>query len=90
MTRDALLSGAQWTRIEPLRPCSDGRRSRPIRDPRQLVVGIIYRFRTGIVAGSPGMSGAVADAVKRYKQFSVDGTWDRIHAALLGRADASG
>jgi hypothetical protein len=29
-------------------PSSDGVKSRPFRDHRQLVEGVIYRFRTGI------------------------------------------
>jgi transposase len=48
MSRDAVLSDDQWARIAPLMPCSDGKQSRPFRDHRQVIEGIIYRFRTGI------------------------------------------
>ena len=41
------LTDAQWALIEPLMPSTNGKRSRPFRDHRPLVDGIIYRFRTG-------------------------------------------
>lgn len=50
MTRSAELSEAAWARIEPLMPQAVGR-SRPWRDHRQVVEGIVYRYRTG----SPGV-----------------------------------
>ena len=43
-----MLSDEQWARIEPLLPSSVGKKSRPFRDHRQVVEGIIYRYRTGI------------------------------------------
>ena len=46
--RDAVLSDAQWSVIEQLLPCSDGLRGRPFRDHRQVIEGIIYRYRCGV------------------------------------------
>lgn len=37
-----------WARIEPLLPCSDGVRGRSFRDHRQVVEGIVHRYRTGM------------------------------------------
>lgn len=48
MSRSAVLDDAQWTRIEPLMPSSQGHRGRLFRDHRQVIEGIVYRFRTGI------------------------------------------
>ena len=57
--------GPVWERIEPLMPSSDGQRGRPFRDHRQVVEGIIYRFRTGIAwRDLPACVRAVADRVE--------------------------
>lgn len=89
MSRDAVLSDAQWAQIEALMPSSDGRKSRPFRDHRQVVEGIIYRFRTGVAwRDLPGDFGPWQTVWKRHKRFSTDGTWDRIHAHLIAVADA--
>ena len=91
MTRAAVLTDAHWTRIEDLLPSSDGQRGRPFRDHRQVVEGIIYRFRTGIAwRDLPKEFGPWQTVWKRHKRFSGDGTWDRIHARLLAEADAAG
>lgn len=47
MSRLAVLSDAQWPRIEPMMPSGEGQRGRPWRDHRQVVEGIIHRYRTG-------------------------------------------
>ena len=48
VSRFAVLSDEQWARVAPLLPSSVGKKSRPFRDHRQVVEGIIYRYRTGI------------------------------------------
>jgi transposase len=91
MSRVAVLSDAQWARIEPLMPSSDGQRGRPFRDHRQVVEGIIYRLRTGIAwRDLPGSFGPHQTVSKRHRRFSADGTWDRIHARLVAEADSGG
>ena len=91
MSREAVLTDSQWARIEPLMPCSDGMKSRPFRDHRQVVEGIIYRFRTGIAwRDLPSNFGPWQTVWKRHHRFSGDGTWDRIHAKLVSEADAAG
>jgi transposase len=91
MSRSAVLTDAQWTRIEPLMPSSDGQRGRPFRNHRQVIEGIIYRFRTGIAwRDLPASFGPWQTVWKRHKRFSIDGTWDKIHARVLAEADAAG
>jgi transposase len=91
MSRTAVLTDAQWARIEPLMPSSKGQRGRPFRDHRQVVEGIVYRLRTGTAWRdlSEGF-GPWQTVWKRHKRFSVDGSWDRIHARLVAEADAAG
>jgi transposase len=48
MSRTAVLDDAAWARIQPHLPSSVGCPGRPFRDHRQVLVGIIYRFRTGV------------------------------------------
>jgi transposase len=91
VTRAAVLDDAQWARIQPLLPSSDGQRGRPFRDHRQVIEGIIYRFRTGIAwRDLPKEFGPWQTVWKRHHRFSSDGTWDRIHTRLLAEADAVG
>ena len=87
----AVLTDAQWARIEPLMPSSDGQRGRPFRDHREVVEGIIYRYRCGIAwRDLPASFGPWQTVWKRHRRLSADGTWDRIHAQLLAEADAAG
>ncbi len=91
MSRSAVLNDAQWARIESLMPSSDGQRGRPFRDHRQVLEGIVYRFRTGVAwRDLPESFGPWQTIWKRHKRFSTDGTWDKIHARLVAEADASG
>jgi len=91
MSRSAVLDDAQWARIEPLMPSSDGQRGRPFRDHRQVIEGIVYRFRTGVAwRDLPESFGPWQTIWKRHKRFSTDGTWDKIHARLVAEADAAG
>ena len=56
-----------------------------------MIEGIIYRLRTGIAwRDLPASFGPWQTVWKRHKRFSVDGTWDRIHARLVAEADAVG
>jgi len=43
-----VLTDAQWGRISPSMPTSEGKRGKRLGDHRPLVEGIIYRYRTGI------------------------------------------
>jgi transposase len=72
-------------------PSSDGQRGRPFRSHRQVVEGIMYRFRTGIAwRDLPSNFGPWQTIWERHNRFSTDGTWDKIHARLVAEADAAG
>lgn len=91
MTRHEALTDEQWARIEPLLPSSKGKQSRPFRNHRQVLNGIIYRLRTGCPwRDLPTEFGPWQTVWKRHARFSRDGTWDRIHEQVLADADAAG
>jgi len=88
MTRARVLSDAQWAVLEPLLPSSDGVRGRPFGDHRQVVEGIVFRYRTGCAwRDLPVEFGPWQTVWKRHRRFAADGTWDRILTAA--RADAA-
>jgi transposase len=92
MSRTAVLSDRVWERIEPLLPSSQGRRGRPFRDHRQVVEGIVYRYRTGCAWRDlpPEVFGPWQTVWKRHHRFTTDGTWDRVLTQVLTVADAAG
>ena len=91
MSRDEVLSEAQWARILPLLPSSVGKQSRPFRDHRQVLEGTVFRYRTGCAwRDVPERFGPWQTLWKRHARFSRDGTWDRVLGQLLTEADAAG
>ena len=91
MSRRAVLTDVQWERIAELLPSSEGCVGRPFRDHRQVVEGIVYRYRTGIAwRDLPEEFGPWQTVWKRHRRFSRDGTWDRLLTRLLVEADAAG
>jgi len=59
-------------------------------DHRQVVEGIIYRYRCGIAwRDLPASFGPWQTVWKRHRRFSGDGTWDAVLATLLAQADAA-
>ena len=90
MARQAELSEAAWARIEPLMPQAVGR-SRPWRDHRQVVEGIVHRYRTGVAwRDLPERFGPWQTVWERHHRFSTDGTWDKLLAILQSEADRRG
>ena len=87
-----MLSDEQWARVEPLLPSSVGKKSRPFRDHRQVVEGIVYRYRTGVPWRDLPREqfGPWQTVWKRHRRFAGDGTWDRVLGVLLAQADADG
>ena len=80
-----------WSRIEPLLPCSNGLRGRTFRDHRQVIEGIVHRYRTGVAwRDLPARFGPWQTAWKRHHRFATDGTWDRLLAAVQADADSAG
>ena len=91
MSRDRVLTDTQWALVEPLLPSSKGKQSRPFRDHRQVVEGILYRYRIGCPwRDLPAGFGPWQTVWKRHARFSKDGTWDQVLAALLVQADDAG
>ena len=85
-----MLSDEVWGRIEPLLPAQYGK-GRPFRDHRQVIEGVVYRYRTGIAwRDLPAEFGPWQTVWKRHHRFSVDGTWDQVLAVLQTEADAAG
>ena len=90
MSRLRALSDEQWALIEPMLPSSVGRPGPNFKDSRLVCDGIIYRFRAGIPwRDLPEEFGAWQTVWKRHNRYSHDGTWDRILAELMARADAA-
>ena len=91
MTRAGVLSDEVWGRIESVLPPEKGAMGRPSTPHRRAVEGAIYRYRTGIAwRDLPGEFGPWQTVWKRHHKFSLDGTWDRVLAALHAEADAAG
>ena len=91
MSRFQLLTDAQWSLIADLLPAPTGRRGRPFADARQMVEGIIYRYRTGVAwRDLPAEFGPWQTVWKRHRRYAGDGTWDRVLAQLVAQADAAG
>jgi transposase len=91
MARSGVLSEEAWARLEPLLPSSDGVRGRPFRDHRQVLEGIVFRYRTGCAwRDLPEEFGPWQTVWKRHHRFSRDGTWNRILTTLQAQADAAG
>jgi transposase len=91
VSRKQLLTDEQWALVEPLLPPQRSGRGRPMRDHRQVIEGVIYRYRCGIAwRDLPEEFGPWQTVWKRHRRFSGDGTWDRVHQALVARADAAG
>ncbi len=91
MSRDQVLTDPQWALIEPLLPSSKGKASRPFRDHRQVLEGIVFRYRTGCPwRDVPERFGPWQTLWKRHARFSKDGTWDRVLERLIADADRAG
>lgn len=72
-------------------PCSDGLRGRPFRDHRQVVEGVVHRYRTGVPwRDLPERFGPWQTVWKRHHRFCTDGTWDRLLCIVQADADAAG
>ena len=91
MSRMVSLSDGAWALVEPFMPAASGKGGRPFADHRRTVEGIIWRYRTGTPwRDLPAEFGPWQTVWKRHRRFAADGTWDRVHAALLADADAAG
>jgi transposase len=91
LTRSQLLSDAQWALIEDLLPVRTGKRGRPFRDARQMVEGIIYRYRCGIAwRDVPEVFGPWQTIWTWHRRMSAEGIWERVLSRLLAAAEEAG
>ncbi|MFD3377426.1 IS5 family transposase [Streptomyces sp. NPDC058697] len=76
-----------WARIEPLMP-ADPARGRRWADHRRTLEAIAWKYRTcSPWRDLPDELGSFQTAHKRLIRWAVDGTWERILAAVLAAAD---
>ncbi|WP_107091439.1 IS5 family transposase [Streptomyces sp. TP-A0875] len=84
------LSDAEWERLRPFLPVSNGRCGR-WRDHRQVINGILYRVRTGVHwRDLPERSGPWKTVYERHRLWSADGTWERLLQQVQAAVDAAG
>ncbi|WP_435844096.1 IS5 family transposase [Streptomyces goshikiensis] len=77
-----------WDRIEPLMP-ADPVRGRRWADHRRTLEAIAWKYRTcSPWRDPPEELGPFQTAHKRLIRWAVDGTWERVLAAVLAAADA--
>lgn len=88
--KDAGLTEAQWTLIEPLLPSRRGRIGRPLNDHREVLGGILWVARTGCSwREMPEEYGDFTTAYKRWRLWKERGLWRRI-LKTLGHDDLPG
>ncbi|MFE8938620.1 IS5 family transposase [Streptomyces sp. NPDC007872] len=84
------LSDAEWRRLRPFLPVSNGRRGRWW-DHRQVIDGILHRVRTGVQwQDLPERFGPWKTFCERHRPWSADGTWERLLQQVRAAADAAG
>ncbi|WP_455907333.1 IS5 family transposase [Streptomyces cinereoruber] len=84
------LTDAEWERLRPFLPVSNGRCGR-WRDPRQVIDGILHRVRTGVQwRDLPERFGPWKTVYERHRLWSADGTWERLLQQVQAAADAAG
>ena len=90
-----LLPDELWAVIQPLLPPwqPSPRGGQPRLDDRRALLGILFVLKTGIgwedlpceLGCGSGMT-----CWRRLRDWQADGTWSRVHAALLARLHAAG
>ncbi|WP_434097861.1 IS5 family transposase [Streptomyces mirabilis] len=84
------LTDAEWERLEPFLPVSNGRCGR-WRDHRQVIDGILHRVRTGVQwRDLPERFGPWKTVYERHRLWSADDTWERLLQQAQAAADAAG
>ncbi|MFJ7150673.1 IS5 family transposase [Streptomyces sp. NPDC100445] len=84
-----VITDAMWGRIEPLMP-ADPVRGRRWADHRRTLEVIAWKYRTNSPwRDLPDELGSFQTAHKRLIRWAVDGTWEKILAAVLAASDAA-
>jgi transposase len=77
--------------MEPLLPDRTPKRGGRLRDHRQVIDAIAWKFRTGSQwIHLPREYGSWKGVYTRQRNRAIDGTWERVFTALLAQADAKG
>lgn len=90
-----LLPDDLWAVIEPILPkhAPSPKGGRPRLDDRKALTGILFVLKTGLpwedLPAELGC-GCGMSCWRRLAEWQADGTWDRIHAALLERLAGAG
>jgi len=86
-----VVSDEVWLWLGPLLPAVRVGPGRPWRDHRQVLEGIVFKYRTGCPwRDLPARYGPWQTVWKRHDLWSRDGTWQRLWRAAQARADAAG
>ncbi|VTS04880.1 Transposase, probable OS=Sorangium cellulosum (strain So ce56) GN=sce5216 PE=4 SV=1: DUF4096 [Tuwongella immobilis] len=90
-----LLPDELWAIIEPILPgyTPSPKGGRPRTADRKALTGILFVLKTGIAwEDLPHEMGCGCGMTcwRRLRDWQLDGTWRRIHAALLARLDDAG
>ena len=89
MPRRHALTDAEWAKLEPLLP-TNGRRGHPFKDHRAVIDAILWVLATGAAwRDLPDRLGPWQTAYGRFSRWRKDGTWDRVAAELLARAEVA-
>ncbi|MFJ4869494.1 IS5 family transposase [Streptomyces sp. NPDC088757] len=84
------LSDAEWERLRPFLPVSNGRCGR-WRYHCQAIDGILHRVRTGVQwRDLPERFGPWKTVYERHRLWSADGTWERLLQQVQAAVDAAG
>jgi len=87
---DAVVTNAQWTRIQALLP-PPARTGRRRADDRRTIEAILYVQRTGCAWGTlPAELGDDTTAHRRWRQWRASGVWQGIEAILRDAPGADG
>jgi transposase len=85
------LTDAQYERLQPLLPSSDGKPGHPYEDHRRILNGILWIDRTGAPwRDLPERYGPWQTCYDRLVRWRRAGVWERVLQTLQGEADAAG
>ena len=89
MSRLWSISDGQWEVLENRLPPQSPVWGRSRRDHRQVLEGIVYRYRTGVAwRDLHECYGPWQTVRKRHRAWTQGGTLDAVHRAVMARADA--
>lgn len=89
--RTKTLTDDQWEHLEPLLPSQRPGRGRPARSSRNVLDGILWRYRTGSPwRDLPAAFQPRITVYTRFRRWQEDGTWRRVLQERQQTADAQG